>query len=228
MLVGIQEAKKEVYFYRPDCRLWRCPYCAEKNRKRWMARAIIGTETLIDAGHRINFVTVTSHSDIRDYKQGLSIWRSTWPKLRAKMLRDGEKPEYMVVPEKHKDGAFHAHLLITGERGSRWWKDNCAKRGMGYMAEEEAIRSKYKSGFYIGKYISKQLQSGEAPKKMRRITTSHGWPKLDGMYAMPEIDWRVLQKHESLQDVVAYYARKSYTVSSLGDEFDKGSFTFRL
>jgi len=75
--------------------------------------------------------------------------------------------QYLLVPEKHKDGAWHMHGLIKGipkehlsinENGYLDWKKYREK--FGYCSIDE-IKNKEAVSKYITKYISKSLEEGK-------------------------------------------------------------------
>lgn len=49
---------------------------------------------------------------------------------------------------------------------------------MGYQVEKKAVYTASGAGFYIGKYLAKQLPDQQWPKGFRRIRTSLHMPKL--------------------------------------------------
>jgi hypothetical protein len=63
------------------------------------------------------FVTVTISKDkydrynLDEYRKSFSHW------LRNKYNRNGQKIEWLFIPEKHKDGSWHMHGLINGLTG---------------------------------------------------------------------------------------------------------------
>lgn len=79
----------------------------------------------------------------------------------------GANIQYILIPEKHKDGAWHMHGLIKGipkehlfinENGYLDWKNY--KEKFGYCSID-VIKNKEAVSKYITKYISKSLEGGK-------------------------------------------------------------------
>ncbi len=119
------------------------------------------------------FVTLTLDSakynryDLEKFKKDLSRW------IRNQRRNYKTKFQFLLIPEAHKDGAWHMHGLFNGipysevkpfEKGIH--PDKLVKSGyMNFPAYSEKfgfcsmgrIRDKAKCAFYISKYISKDL-----------------------------------------------------------------------
>lgn len=201
ILKATQRTGNHVVFFRPRCKSWGCPYCAEINAGLWRARAMFGHGELVKQGKEIYFLTLTSHEKLNPHST-LLVWPSAWKKLHARAKYAEGKQEYLMVPEKHKDGRLHMHALCTWSLPERWWKDNARECGLGYMADHEKVRHPTGAGNYVTKYLSKSLTEINWPTRFRRIRASRGWPKL------PEINdaenWRFtpLEKVDKLTDEV--------------------------
>ena len=177
-MMAINSSLKVAITFRPRCKQWRCPYCAQINKRLWTMKAYYGAEFLQDGeGENLRFITLTSHERLTK-RQSWQVWPKAWSKLymRAKRIQSGAS--YILVPEQHKDGRLHVHFLATWDMSSRWWKDNARACGLGYMAESEQPRSLAHAAWYVGKYISKQLDTNQWPKGFRRVRPSHNWPKM--------------------------------------------------
>lgn len=167
----------EAILYRPNCRQWKCPYCSEQRGRFFMMLAAYGYEELDALGHEIQFATITMPAHIRGTKAGVKRWRKNWPKLLRRVKRASDHTAYIQVPEQHKDGAYHVHLLTTATITERWLKDNCAETGFGFMDEIEPVRSASKSAGYVAKYLTKESHRLAWPKYLRRVNLSRNWPK---------------------------------------------------
>lgn len=174
-IVAEHPTKHKAYVYRPRCKLWSCPYCAEINRQEWVARAIYGAAKLHYAGNSISFLTITSSPKL-DAKGTENVFSTAWDKLRRRATRAAGGGEYFLVPERHADGRIHAHALETFTMGKRWWKDNAAQCGLGFMADEQPARHVAAVAAYGVKYLSKEFAQAEWPAGWHRVRTSRGWP----------------------------------------------------
>ncbi len=169
----------QAIIFRPNCKQWKCEYCS-RQRSGWFAvLAAYGHEELTAKGDEIMFWTITSHAKIRTLDRGIFVWRSAWPKLRKRLQRVAKNVSYFYIPEQHKDGSYHVHLLTSGKVTERWCKDNSAKTGLGYMSEYEPVRTAHKAAWYASKYLTKESHLLDWPKFFRRVNTSRNWPRPD-------------------------------------------------
>ena len=183
--------------FRPRCKLWGCPSCAETNRKLWAARATFGAGKLVESGAILNFVTLTSHEKLGPY-QTLAVWPEAWKRLHARATYTGGKQPYLMIPEQHKNGRLHMHALALWPMTTRWWKDNARAVGMGYIAEAENVKSAGLAGWYVTKYLTKSLSSMNWPTRFRRIRTSRDWPRLPTQETRGEWSFSPMPKSEEL------------------------------
>lgn len=105
--------------------------------------------------------------DLAGFNKALSQW------IRDMRKKYKSKIEYLLIPEPHKDGAWHMHGLISGlplsclsdfipgvhppklcNRGYKNWGDYSGKFGFCSLSP---IRDRVRVGFYITKYITKDL-----------------------------------------------------------------------
>lgn len=99
--------------------------------------------------------------------------------IRDERKRTGSNIQYLLIPEKHLDGAYHMHGLIKGIPGEQLiinkygyldWKNYSDK--FGYCSIDK-VRDKEKVSKYITKYISKNVTvdlRGEKEKKLYYVT----------------------------------------------------------
>ena len=183
------------------CKRWDCPYCAEVNRLQHRLKVYHGLSKLESEGHQFDFVTWTSHKNLKDTKSCYKVFQKAWTKLSTRYRRAAEKvagisPEYVFIPELHKDGRMHWHGCFTGHLSSRWWKDNCAETGFGFMAKSVRLESVSQGANYCLKYISKSMGQSVDIARFRRINYSRGFPP--NIHDKTEIGWMVLEKTESI------------------------------
>ena len=111
------------------------------------------------------FVTLTINKD-KHNRYDLKSYYKTFSKfLNNYNYRYSVKVDYLLIPEKHKDGAWHLHGLIKGlplqhlkrnEHGYLDWTHYSNKFG---FISLDPIRSIEKVSRYITKYINKELES---------------------------------------------------------------------
>lgn len=214
-LRGVNHEKRQAVFFQPRCKLWSCPYCAQVNRALWTARAYHGASVLAaeaeDQKTTISFLTLTSNRKLGP-EASMLIFQAAWTKLRHRARRSTPQGQYLIIPEQHKDGRLHAHAVETFNLGTRFWKDNSAEVGLGYMAEEEEAHTPGGAAYYVAKYLAKSLGSQEWPKGWRRVRTSQMWPKLPEMPKADGWEWWRVPAEEALSVVAGGLEREGYEV----------------
>lgn len=203
---------RKALIYQPRCKLWTCPYCAQRNMALWIAAGLHGGSTLADEKNTLSFVTVTSKGAVTpEYSR--AVFQRAWPKLIMRYRRaDDSGGEYMLIPEQHESGVLHAHAVITGYQSSHWWHDNAHGVGMGYMAKSEKVYAVWGIAGYVAKYLTKQLADRTWPPKFRRIRVSDGWPKLPDLPGAPGWDYEAVKSKESAIWESHYLTDAGYTV----------------
>lgn len=185
IIVGRNPKEKKVLFFNPSCGQWDCPYCWEKKREEWKEIAMVGTVRLMDKGNMLRFITLTGRGYFTP-QSSIHFMRKNWPKLkqRAQYLTNkwsdvsGTEWAYFLIPERHKSGKAHWHLIAsTWLDSARWWKDTAHKCGFGYMAHVREIENTAQAGFYVTKYMTKSAGGVRWPKGFRRARTSGNWPR---------------------------------------------------
>ena len=175
-IVGINWQIGVAVHFRPRCKQWDCPVCAQINRRVWAHRAAYGAEVLEAQGAALSFLTLTSHRKL-NAEQTIWVLKQAWPTLYKRVRRLDRDFSYFLVPERHKNGRVHLHAIIKGEFGTRWWKDNAAGVGLGYICKEIECDSPGAASQYISKYIGKQLAGQSWPARFRRVRRTRNWPK---------------------------------------------------
>lgn len=203
-LVGWDEETEMAYVFRPDCKCWNCPSCAARLRGRWTARAYEGVNTYIQAGEDFKFVTVTSHERLYTISQTLKVWPLAWGKLRKRVSHNRPGWHWIMIPEQHRDGRLHVHLIASANLGTRWWKDNARECGLGYMTEEEEFKAGKaepgRAAAYAAKYLDKQLGVKAWPRYFHHIRTSQHFPELptSGDNPYENVIWHALSPRDVL------------------------------
>lgn len=158
----------------------------------------------------LQFVTLTSRSYTTP-NSSIYFFKQNWPKLRKRMADQtnswspitGVEWAYFLVPERHKSGVLHAHLIAaTHVDGKSYWKKQAWASGFGYQIDVAQIDSVTQVANYVTKYIHKGAGAEEWPKGFRRVRHSQNWPianekPLEGWewdtYKNPRTVW--IEKH---------------------------------
>jgi len=162
------------------------------------------------------FLTLTAHENIRTPAGSLDNIRKNLDRLFKRVRRVWGKIQYVRVYEKHKKGAFHTHVVISGlsDRVDRkqarnkqihykpasgisykgtwgvqtWFRRNARELGMGFMVHIVHLDSTAKTVNYITKYLTKDCQNFEH-RYLRRIQTSQG---IGSPFERGSGDWNVV------------------------------------
>lgn len=222
MMTAINEQFRVGVIFRIRCKRWSCPDCAKTNSDMWCLRATVGAQALIESGHNIALVTVTAH-ERHSVSRAVERLPSQWDGLRRKWQKSGEKPEYLLIPEVGKRGHFHIHLLTTGTRGTRWWKDTARSCGFGWSNDEsDPVCDAHRVGFYAGKYLAKQLKQDLWKKGFHRVRTSRGWPKVPPLPPFDMGAFIPFKQNDTVQSMARALVNQGYSVA-VADE--KASWT---
>ena len=198
VLKGIDHETGTIYLYQPRCKMWSCPSCAGINKLLWQAK--IGSGYDYYSGQGITdwrFITITAHAKNKTAQQCLYVFPKAWAKLSARMRRKYKGMKYVILPEHHKNGRVHWHMIASHGIEHRWLKDNAANCGLGFMSESKEVEDNIRAIMYVSKYIGKSLIDQEWPENLRRIRTSQKWPELlpDENYEPLELDWSYLHQY---------------------------------
>lgn len=191
--------KKKTYLYLLRCKLWSCEYCGHINKLQWVSKISHGVD--VYTAQNITdwqFLTITSHPLLRSQSQCLYVAPLAWKKFSSRIRYHFPKLRYVKIPELHKNGRVHWHMLASGGITTAWLKKNAPKCGYGYMCEAEPVRDGYNSVLYISKELSKQLGLKSWPKGLRRIATTQNWPELPNEKEFEEenLDWHYVGEHD--------------------------------
>lgn len=196
-LLGVNRGAQKAVLFQPRCKSWSCPACADTNKRLWAVKVYHGAEVIAENGNPINFLTITSHGKL-DAAATIKVFPHAWGLLRQRAYRATGGFDYVLIPERHQDGRLHVHALETAGLGRRWWKDNAAAVGLGYMADESIAKSAAGAAYYAVKYLTKSIECESWPRGFRRVRTSRRWPELPDMPEVPGWDWRKLENGEGL------------------------------
>lgn len=176
--IGVNPLSGIAIVHKMGCKSWACPYCSMKRKGFLVVKAYMGIESYKQAGVTDWFFgTLTMH---RKWRKEASVtnFRRNWNKFYQRMKRaTNGNLYYILLPEKHKDGSLHVHIISTCQKETKWWKDNGAKCGMGFKNENEPLVSTVKAAYYVTKYVGKSLGVSAWPTDLRRVRFSVRWPK---------------------------------------------------
>lgn len=212
LMKAVNRATKQAVFFRPACKSWRCPGCAENRKKRWLYVARHGAEVFDSQGIGVDFLTITSHEKL-NAAGSFAVMSSAWDKLRRRIAHISLEHEYFLVPEQHKDGRWHIHAIITAKLPKRWWKDNARSCGFGYQSDVQEVKSLGGVYYYVSKYLGKTLQNSNLPRGFRRVRVSQGWPELPELPSPQGWIFLVLEHDRPLAWDVEAYQREGFSVA---------------
>jgi hypothetical protein len=220
-LIGIDRGAESAYITKPNCGLWSCRACGERKRRQWQGLAGYGAQVLMDKGLDLQFATLT-HMGYLSPSGTLKRWRDCWPKLSSRFRRAaGERNHYLYVHEHHDSGCLHTHFVVSAsvdDIDKRWWKDNGAQTGFGYMNDSRKVEDAGGVAWYVSKYLSKSL--GENwPKNWRRIGTSRNWPKPEVAEVEDSREWLVVKRARVLREEYEGLAMQGFRVDVDMDHF---------
>lgn len=198
------------------CKRWDCPYCSQVNKLQHRLRVYHGLSKLENQGHKFAFVTITSHKDLKDTVSCYRVFQKAWSKLSTRYRREvykitGLSAEYVYIPELHKDNRLHWHGVFSGQLPKRFWKNNCAECGLGYMADSSNLDNISQATNYVTKYISKNVGQSIDIERFRRINYSRGFPKNEP--AKTDSNWNVLKQQEAIATLIESAWKLDLTVT---------------
>lgn len=222
-LVGMSASEHRAIVFQADCDLWTCDECAERKKSKWVARAIVGSKTLILNGSELWFVTITSHRTLGNFAATVAVFPHAWSLMYSRMKRKQATFDYLMILELHKNGRLHSHMLTSLSAKTRWWKDSFAYSGLGYQTKIRAVENEGSAAGYVSKYIGKSLVGIELPTRLRRIRVSQGWAKLPELHeSSGNYEWWTCNSPEALLNACTECQRRHLTMVDMrsGEVFD--------
>jgi len=83
---------------------------------------------------------------------------------------------------------------------------------MGWRNEEGVLQSSHYAGFYVGKYLSKQLETHKYAKGFRRVRTSFHYPKQPELPRPEGWDFMPVTTGDSVKDDADFLQQKGYKI----------------
>lgn len=210
-----------VILYRPRCGLWTCKSCGDHNKRKWVAKIGHGLTEYQSEGLDFHFVTLTSHRKLKTAEATIAVFKHAWDVLGKRARREAPGMKYVLIPERHKTQKLHCHLLTSAHMPTRWYKDNSASCGLGYIADEERLLSVARGCYYISKYTAKQVGEDIWPKGYRRVRTSHKWPKLPPLPTGNQFETEICTKKSTVAGQQEWWQVKGYTVYCFAKDADR-------
>lgn len=222
-LVSVNKQDYTVTVFRPRCKQWSCRYCAGENAADWRVNIARGVTLFQAGGREMSFITITSRGGKgRTREKSLEVFRKRFPVFRKRIGYAFGDFEYVAVPEQHKNGVVHMHIIATYSGGQRAIKDMAYKSGFGYIAHVRPVDSGPLAAAYLGKYMGKDFVEVKWPPRFRRVRCSRGWPRV-GNDTLEGDNW--YQAFFSLWDVrveVDYWEGQGFVIdwkrSALGGD----------
>ena len=183
-IIGNNKTEKKAILFNPRCKSWSCDICCEELKENWIHQAARGSMILADEGAELQFVTLTSRGSSTANKS-IYYFKENWPKLRKRMATitnawepwSGYRWAYFLVPEKHKSGVLHCHLIAaTHICAESVWKRHAHQTGFGYIIDVQEMITPLLAATYVSKYLHKGAGAEVWPKGFRRVRHSQNWP----------------------------------------------------
>jgi hypothetical protein len=145
------------------CDLWTCPSCGPSKVHK--------LAQLASAAEPKRFVTLSKvGEDLRTSYERLKT-------LSKALRRAGMAWEYLGVPERHRNGFWHFHLLQRGDYiPQRVLSERAESAGMGRVVHIRRIEGDRQAVAYLVKYMSKQEPSPGLKHTKRYVTSRGFWP----------------------------------------------------
>lgn len=222
-LLGLDDVTKKMIVLHPACGQWSCPYCAKVLAKQWVIRAMLMVQ---ESPHpeQFDFVTLTLHENLKTHQSTVAVFGDAWRKLYAHLKRAQKKFSYILVPELHKDGRVHLHMITDfqcpesycikrkrklnkqvkrmrhSEMMDKFWKDVPRSCGFGYANDQEHLQGDVvKVAGYMAKYLGKQQKVNQWTKGFKHVRASHGIPDVPAQPSdLDGLNWSVCATLEQL------------------------------
>jgi hypothetical protein len=205
VVFGKNQQEKSAILFNPRCKSWSCDYCSEIEKDYWIHQASRGVLLLQSEGHVFQFVTLTSRGYTTP-NSSLYFFKQNWPKLRKRVCKHTKAWEpftsqdwsYFLIPERHKSGVLHAHLLAgTFVSAKSIWKDWAWKSGFGYQVDVAQVESAGEVAHYVAKYLHKGMGAESWPKGFRRVRHSQNWP-IANAQALAGWEWETYKNENTV------------------------------
>jgi len=178
----------------------------------------------------VDFVTLTSHEKLPNFAATERVWRAAWPSIYNAIRRRNADFQYMLIPEKHKNGRMHVHALWTAGQGARSLINIVRPRGLGYKLEVSHLNDALTAIQYVVKYLSKDL-GADVPEKFHRVRVSQGWPDVPKPNSSQStLKWEYTNNEQVFWTWLAECQSKWITVldAKTGQPFDASDVDFSL
>jgi len=162
---------ERVGYARMYCKAWDCAYCGPRKAAR-VCKLIAAAAK----AHGLNrFLTLTlDPKKCTGEENKVRYIRDVWRKFRVYLTRKhGNTVEFISVLEEHKSGIPHLHVLVDRYIKQAWISGAWNALGGGRIADIRFVADLDKIGYYLGKYLSKEMLLGHGPG-VRRYSTSRG------------------------------------------------------
>jgi len=174
----------------------------------WGKRVAYAVTVYMDQGEKFYFVTLTSHEKLKSREATEKVFPSAWGKLYDRMKRVHRRLIYVSIPEQHKDGRMHVHMLINHQFTKKWLKDNGRQCGLGYKADISEVENVSAVVAYVIKYLRKHIGKNNWSPHFRRVRTSRGFPELETVYSG---EWEMINAPR-INDYVKMLLKSGYAI----------------
>lgn len=234
-LFGLDDARFTMVTFRPDCMQWSCPHCAQILAKNWIMRTMLMLSESDDPTG-FDFVTLTLHEKLKTQRSTKAVFDDAWKKLYQRLKIAQRDFSYVIVPELHKDGRMHVHIVtnmhapetycIHRKRKAnkqvkrmrhpdlmdKFWKDVPRVCGFGYANDQEHIEGDVlKVAGYIAKYLAKQRKVNQWPSNFKHVRASHDVPDIPEQPSnLDGFNWQVLTSETQLIEKISACRANGY------------------
>ncbi len=183
-----------------------------------------------------DFVTLTLHEKLTDFASTNAVFSDAWSGLYGTLKRYQRGITYIAVPELHKNGRIHLHMITNfvppddyfykrklkhntqvtrAKRGgtmSKFWKDIPRLHGWGFANDQVALDGDtIAAAGYIGKYLGKQRSFNHWPKGFKHIRASHDVPDVpDDSEPDDRFMWLMEPTRDRLIEKIRAYTRAGF------------------
>lgn len=231
------------------CNHWDCPICQWTLAAYHRHRMVEGAKLLAAQGP-LYFWTITCRGKDLDMETADDEYYTWTNRLlstcRAASKRMGTVLAYFQVTERQQRGAAHSHLLTNWTPPdsyhepvqddpfryfSAWFVARNVSAGLGPQCRISMVENAEKAAGYIAKYLKKQLDQHQWPRKWKRIRYSENWLDMARTAEWAQVlrtraDWTRADNYgDSFEapnaDVLAYAKHHMYNVIGPVNETNK-------